>query len=255
MGGRLRMLRLGNLLIREVTRFKSHARVFCYEAFLLGHTCPVCNAKLRMIRDGEAECTRCRSAVDPAVYFQPCEACGGALKRILTHYVCERCGRTTRSRFAFDAMSFDRAYFAKMMRRSRERSRRRRRELHERLLVERSQRLLTDREPDIGNVPGLGIALDRLAAAPFSPDLLKAFMRGAPFDMETYRRHIMAQFTSYELLFEAISPLVDDLRRDRIYRFVTVIHMWHRGEVQLVQQNNILVVERHEPDSEGQGIH
>lgn len=253
-GGRLRMLRLGNVLIREVTRFKSHARVFCYEAFLLGHVCPVCNAKLRMVRDGQAECTQCRSEVDPAVYFQPCEACGGPLRRRLTRYVCKRCGRPTQSRFAFDGMNFDRAYFAKMMRKSREQKQRRRREQQEHLLVARSQRIFTDREPDIDDVPGLGGALDRLASLPLPPDLLRIFMRGAPFDTERYRRHIMAQFASYEILFEAIPPLVNDSRRDRIYRFVTVVHMWHRGEVRLVQQNDILVVERHEPDREGQGI-
>ena len=59
----------------------------------LGHACPMCSNKLRMVQDGKAVCPSCQTEVDPTVYFQSCQDCGGALTRGRSHYSCERCGK------------------------------------------------------------------------------------------------------------------------------------------------------------------
>ena len=87
-----------------------------------------------------------------------------------------------------------------------------------------------------------------------SPELMKGFLRGPGLDMPRYRKHIMNSVGVCEVCFDNIPSLLSDRRRDRIFRFVTVVHMYHEREIRLVQQDQILVVMRHEPDDEGQGI-
>ena len=207
-----------------------------------------------MRQDGAAACTQCDVQMDPTVCFQSCHACGGRLKRLVSHYACARCGARARSRFAFDPAIFDPAYFSRMMHKSRQRHRKRIAKMRERLLLARSDSVLPDRMPDMNDVPDLAESLDAMAGFPLPPELLKGFPRGQGLDMPRYREHIMDSVGVYEVLFDRIRPLLNDRRRDKIFRFVTVVHMCHEREIKLVQQDQILVVMRHELDDEGQGI-
>ena len=110
---------------------------------------------------------------------------------------------------------------------------------------------MPDAVPDLSRASGLAGALDGMAQAPLPPNLLNLVMNSPEFDMERYRRHIINNVNGYEVLFDMIPPILSDQMRDRIFRFVAAIHMWHHGEIGLTQQNNILVVTRYEPDGEG----
>ena len=118
----------------------------------------------------------------------------------------------------------------------------------------RSERVLPEQMPDLDEIPGLGDSLDTMAGLPLPAELIKRFLRDPALDMQRYREHIMASIDVYEVLFDQIPPLLGDRRRDRIFRFVTIVFMCHEREIRLIQHNQILVVARHEPDSEGQGI-
>ena len=229
-------------------------RIFYYQTSLLGHACPTCGGRLRMRQDGAAVCTQYNGQVDPTACFQSCHACGGRLKRLVSHYVCALCGVRTRSRFAFDPAIFDPAYFSGMMHKSRQRHKKRIAKMRERLLLARSEGVLPDRLPNINDVPDLAESLDAMAGFPLPAEFLKGFLRGPGLDIQRYRRHIINSVGAYEARFDNIPSLLNDRRRDRIFRFVTVVHMCHEREIKLVQQDEILVVMRREPDDEGQGI-
>ena len=248
---RPRFLRLGLVLIHAVAGFRQHARLFYYKAALLGHTCPSCSGALRMQGDNTAVCRRCKNSIDPTASFQCCERCGGSLRRKQTHYTCSLCGAPAPSRFAFDPIRFDQAYFAQKMRESRQRHSQHIARFQERLILSRSDRQYLSEMPDARDIPGLSEALDRMAGMPLPKELIRRFLESPEFDLERYRRHVLESIGICEVLFDEIAPLLEDVRRDRIFRFVAAVYMNHEGEIELFQQDEVLVVARNEPDPEG----
>ena len=204
-----------------------------------------------MIQDGTAICAHCEARLDPTVCFQSCDKCGGSLQRRTSHYACTLCGAMTRSRFAFDPIVFDRAYFARMMRKSRQRRKHHRQQIQERLRSARSNLFVPDRKPDLGDIPDLSESLNHMAGLPLPAELIERFLRDPGLDMKRYRHHILHHIDAYGVLFDKIPPLLDNRRRDRIFRFVVAVFMWQEGEVMLTQQNQILVVARYESNGEG----
>ena len=247
-------LRMGLVLVQAVTSLSRRVRRFYYKVVLLGHACPACGSALSMQRDDLALCQACGNALDPTIEFQHCDRCGGRLRRNVSRYQCTLCGAPAPSRFAFDPPAFNREYYARRMRESRNRKRKQKSQRHQRLILARSRRVLPDTEPRLDDVPGLSDALDSLAELPLPRELITRYLDDPEWDMTRYRAHILENTGYYEALFDRIPPLLEDARRDRIFRFVACVFMCHEGEVRLVQQDDMLVIERNEPDREGQGI-
>ena len=243
--------KLGALLVRTVAAFREEVRFFYYEVTLLGCACPVCGGKLRMAREAQAICAECQAEMDPTLALQTCTLCGGQLRKEALHYECAQCGEPTRSQFAFDPRVFDRAYFARMMRKSRKQRQRQRQHMIERLQMSRSDHWRPTGAPDLDAIPGLNDSLDAMAGAPLPPDLLTRSPRDPELDMNHYRKHILDHLGLEEALFDSIPPLLPDEKRDRAFRFVAAVFMCQDGQVDLIQQNETLVVARNEPDRKG----
>jgi hypothetical protein len=204
-----------------------------------------------MARDGEAACPRCGGQIDPTVTFQCCVQCGGRLRRKLTRYACASCGALTDSRFNFDPARLDRAYFRRMMGKSRERRGRRRAALIARLQQSRSGRHVPGQMPRLEDVPDLATDLDRMAGLPLTAAWAWQDPSRPRFDLGRYRAHVLNALQGTEMMFDHIPPLIDDGRLDRVFRFVAVVYLQHDGQVDLVQYREALVVGIHEPDREG----
>jgi hypothetical protein len=60
--------------------------------------------------------------------------------------------------------------------------------------------------------------------------------------MGDYRNHILSVLGVGSRLFSDIAPLIDDFRRDKIWRFVTLIFMAQDQEVELTQYGKDILV-------------
>jgi len=148
-----------------------------------------------------------------------------------------------RSAYTFEAKVFDKVYFTGKMREHRQRRKAQREAVRRLLAVSRSGEYIPEEPVGLGTIPGLVDALDELVANA-APDQMISVLASPPeFDLERYRQHIIAFLNGYEVLFEKIPPLLDDARRDRVFRFVAAVFMDHQGEVELVQYDHALVVE------------
>jgi predicted Fe-S protein YdhL (DUF1289 family) len=235
-------LRLGIIqLRRHVGQFKERARAFYFDVILSVHPCPECGGRIRM--SGKSECTcGCGHVFDPTTAFQKSPCCGQHVVRKTNHYVCPGCQRTVPSLFLFDERLFDKAYFREMVRRSRARAAKRREEMRRILEGYRSGALRFTEAPCLEAVPGLVDDLDAfVGGAASGPDHLDL---NSVFKMEDYRNHILDILGNDGFMFSDIWPLMDDARKDRIWRFVTLIFMQNDREVVLTQFGNDLLVER-----------
>ena len=70
------------------------------------------------------------------------------------------------------------------------------------------------------------------------------FVEKPHFSMDDYRNHINSILTWDGIPFSEIVPLIDDIRIDRIWRFITLIYMQHDREVKLTQHENDILVKR-----------
>jgi len=144
--------------------------------------------------------------------------------------------------FLFDERLFDKAYFREMVKKSRVRAAKRREEMRRILAGYRSGILLFTEAPCLEEVPGLMEDLDAFVREGTSgPDHL---LLNSVFRMEDYRNHILDILGDDGFMFSDIIPLMDDIRKDRIWRFVTIIFMQNDREVMLTQFGNDLLVER-----------
>ncbi len=66
-----------------------------------------------------------------------------------------------------------------------------------------------------------------------------------PFEMDKYREHILSNLKWDTIQFSDIDPFIDDCRKDRIWRFVTLIFMQHDREVDIEQHGNELLIQRY----------
>jgi hypothetical protein len=146
------------------------------------------------------------------------------------------------SRFLFDERLFDKAYFREMMQESRDRARKKREEVRRLLAGSRSDTLILLQEPNLEAIPGLTEALDGFIGIRIG--CLKDFLSNPDFSMDDYRNHILSVIGTGSMLFSDIPPLVGESRRDRIWRFVTLIFMQQDGDVSLTQYGTDILVER-----------
>jgi uncharacterized Zn finger protein (UPF0148 family) len=128
-------------LAGAVDRFVGMARSFFNAVVLSGEPCPACGGSLVMERDGRCRCAACARRLDPTIVFQRCPACGGKPRLRIRRYVCGSCGAEIVSRFLFDGLTFDAAYFRQKMTESRERRRAQRERVRQTLAESRSASL------------------------------------------------------------------------------------------------------------------
>ena len=192
---------------------------------------------------GPSQCTcPCGKVFDPTLVFQKSHCCNANLIRKTFHYACSRCHQTVPSRFLFDERLFNSAYFREMMKESRARAKRKKEEVRRLLAESRSGTLLLTEEPCLEAIPGLNEALE---------DFIKSEMFGgyefaskSGFRMDDYRDHILSVLKLGSRLFSDIAPMIDDSRRDRIWRFVTLTFMAQDRLVELTQYGPDILVGR-----------
>jgi hypothetical protein len=138
-----------------------------------------------------------------------------------------------------------------MMRDSRARAREKREEIRLLLLGSRSGPLVFAELPAIADVPGLCDALDSFVGSVATFPLREFAAGDDVFDMDQYRRMILQALTEYSVWFDALPRLSEDVRRDRVRRFVTLVYLEHEGQVDLSQFGERIVVMRREADIEG----
>ena len=227
----------------RLARFKALVRDFYYAVLLSNHPCRECGGKLRMGGPSQCRCG-CGVELDPTVEFQRSECCGAALARRTLHYVCSSCQRIVPSKYLFDERLFDRAYFAERMRESRERKRNRLEEIRKILANSRSGALQIGDVPDPDAIPGLTADLDRFVGS--RPQVaLSAFLGDKELDMAEYRRLILEN-AGCLIRFSAMRSLCDNVRLDRVRRFITLLFMEQAGEVSLGQLDNDIQVQVYE---------
>ncbi len=96
--------------------------------------------------------------------------------------------------------------------------------------------------PCLESIPGLDEALNSFIGAELSGEC--AFAAKSGFRMADYRSHILSLLGVGSRLFSDIAPLMDDSRRDKVWRFVTLIFMAQDREVELTQYGRDILVGR-----------
>jgi hypothetical protein len=131
-----------------------------------------------------------------------------------------------------------------MMRESRERKNKKREEIRQLLAGSRSEALPLLETPDFGAIPGLIDDLNEFVqTTTYEPDPF-FFHADNLFDIDKYRKHILSVVAWDNMLFSEIEPLIDDIRDDKIYRFITLVFMDHDLEIELNQLGDDLSVQR-----------
>jgi len=131
-----------------------------------------------------------------------------------------------------------------MMRGARDRKKRKQEEIRRLLAESRSNTLVFVEEPELETIPGLIEDLDEfiLGEKLEFPDTI--FENGDIFNIEKYWSHIQQILGWDPIHFSEIPPLEDNHRRDRAYRFITMIYMQNDRKVDIEQEGNDLFVQR-----------
>ena len=239
-----------NQLVREiiealglVKKYKHRARNFYFDVLFSIFKCPACGGQLKMTEENNCSCA-CGNVFDPTLAFQKSACCGAGIVRKTFHYACSKCYKSIPSRFIFDERVFDKAYFREMMRESRERKKKKREEIRKLLAQSRSDTLSLTEFPDIEVIPGLIEDLNEFIQKTSYEAPHYSFEAENEFDLNKYREHILTVLSWDNMLFSEIEPLIDDIRDDKIYRFITLVFMDHDREIKLNQLGDDLSVQR-----------
>jgi len=246
----MNIIKLAFDMATAVQNFFGKARRFYYLVMLFGHRCPKCNNALTMVAEGMCRCNSCEFEFDPTVEFQRCSKCEGVPVLRVRRYYCKDCDSEVISKFLFDTLPFEREYFkAKMAE-----SRRRKKDQLERvrkMLAESRSADLPLQIGDLNDMPGLVEALNGLTAG---LDADFAVQYRDKFDLKRYQSHIQAYIGDYPINLLDIPPLSENARKDVVWRFIAVIFLAHTGIVDIWQDDNDIMVIKHETDTEGQGV-
>jgi len=223
-----------------IESYRVSVRIFYFSVLLSKFRCPQCQGQFQVVGPSSALCG-CGAAFDPTVTFQKSGCCGAILVKRQSHYACNVCGEVVPSIFLFDEIIFDSEYFREKMRLSREQRRREQAETRAILRAERSGTLSTFDEVDLEAIPGLVADLDGLVGARSIEERPQDWERNP--SIEDYRRHIV-NLLDAEIVFSSISPLFPEERRDKVYRFISLIFMEQDREVRLSQYGEDILVER-----------
>ena len=224
--------------------FKEKVRRFYYYLVLSEHRCSECNGKLKMIDDSKCSCINCKYEFDPTLTFLKCPECDGDLIKKTYHYYCKTCGSQVYSKFCFEEKVFNNEYFTEMMRKSREREYIQKEVFQKQVMKARSDVYYPEEEIKLDEIKGLSETLDLFIESPIPEELIKYYLKSNDFDIKKYKNHILSYLKGYEILFDKIPPLIENIRKDKIFRFITLIFMVHNKEIILTQYNDKILVEK-----------
>lgn len=227
-------------------RFVEHARRFFYAVILSDYSCIKCGGSLEMIKEGRCRCGSCRYECDPTVAFQQCSICGGRAALQIRRYHCKNCGIEIHSHFIFDTLPFEAEYFRLKMIESRRRKKEQLENVRQMLAQSRSLPV-SHEASDLNSVPGLVEALNWLTNGVDEAMLLELKNR---FDLQKYEDHVLQFLGDEPMNLRDIPPIIDDLKRDLIWRFVAVIFLEHFRQVTVVQEQSTIWVAKY-VDREG----
>ena len=229
------MIEAGDQVLCRVSALRSKARALFYAVMLFQRECISCGmCDLEMIRDGWCRCKACGAEFDPTLRFQFCAECDTALVLKRRHYWCPQCDQPVKSLFCLDTAVFDPTYFRDMMRESRERKKEEVNRIREMLAISRSSTYFPEEAPMLDDPNGMDAALSHFLG--LATDSCEAGTDDAPlFDMDRYRHHIQELVPGCVVDFDGVSCLVDDVRLDRVFRFIAVVFMDHAGELRIEQ--------------------
>ncbi|MEA3437080.1 MAG: hypothetical protein U9R43_11485 [Thermodesulfobacteriota bacterium] len=231
------------VVLNQIEAFKEGAKSFYFKVVLSTVRCPSCGGRLQMTGQSECACS-CGKVWDPTVEFQKSICCDAKLVKKTFHYACARCHRSAPSRFIFNERVFDKEYFREMMRKTRDRKKRKREEIRRLLAESRSETLVFMEEPELETIPGLLCDLDDFIQDGNSEFSDIIFKNENIFNIDQYWSHIQSLLGWNPIHFSEIPPLDDDYRRDRAYRFITLVYMQNDRKVDIEQEGNDLFVQR-----------
>ncbi len=99
-------------------------------------------------------------------------------------------------------------------------------------------------EPELDTIPGLVSDLNEFIQGENLEFSDTVFENEDIFNIEKYWSHIQSMLGWNPVHFSEIPPLEDNHRRDRAYRFITLIYMQNDREVNLEQEDNDLFVQK-----------
>ena len=227
----------------RMSGFKERVRAYYFEVVLSAHQCLECGGRLRMTGQSQCSCS-CGKTFDPTLEFQRSGCCGASLLRRTFHYACSKCHEVFPSRFIFDEKVFDSGYFREMMRESRARAKQRREEIGRLLLEARSGTLPLLEEPSLESIHGLLEDLDLFVQQGTQDVPPCGFEPKQEFSMAQYRDHILSSLGWGAVSFSGIPAMSEESRRDRAWRFITLVFMQNDRMVDLIQEGDNIWVQR-----------
>ena len=246
----MNIIKLAFNMADAVTIFVKKAKKFFYHVMLFGYRCPKCNSLLAMAAEGICKCNSCEIEFDPTVEFQRCSTCGGVPVLRVRRYYCKDCGIELRSKFLFDGLVFEKEYFRAKMTESRQRKKEQRERVRQMLAQSRSEMLPLE-AMDLNVVPDLVDALNGLTIGLDTDFEIESTSK---FDLKRYESHIQAHIADYPINLLDIPPLSENARKDVVWRFIAVIFLAHIGIIDIWQDDNDIMVIKHETDTKGQGV-
>lgn len=237
-------------MLQSVQGFVRKARCYYYAVVLARFRCPQCQGMLEMIRERLCRCTACDWEYDPTLEFQGCGQCGARPRLRIRRYECSGCRSEVVSQFLFDGLVFDPDYFRQKMAESRSRKIEQRERVRV-MLAECRSLPLNAEALDATAVADLTGAFDRLTG---SVEIARIPGSRDEFDLRRYQRHIRAHLGPFPVALDELPPVSEDVRIDRIWRFIAIIFLAHAGIVDIWQEGQTVMVKQLETDREGQDV-
>ena len=237
-------------MAKNVDTFIQKAKIFFYNVMLLGHRCPKCQGSLIMVTESRCRCTVCNYDFDPTVEFERCLKCGGIPVLRIRRYQCSKCHSDIRSKFLFEGLVFDAVYFKQKVTESRQRKKKERERVRQMLAECRSNNLPLE-AVQLESVPGLVEALNGLISE--IDENVKVELKDG-FDLKRYEKHVLLHLQNFPVELEQIPALIDNTRKDLIWRFIAIIFLAHAGIVDIWQDRQDIMVIKHETNRKRQSI-
>jgi hypothetical protein len=237
-------------MAKAVEIFVEKAKRFFHSVMLLGHRCPKCHGSLVMVAEGKCKCATCGLEFDPTVQFERCLNCGGKPVLRVRRCQCKKCHSDIKSKFLFDGLIFNAEYFRQKVIESRQRKKEQRERVRQMLAECRSSDLPLE-GIQLDAVPGLMEALNSLTLE--IDEAVKIELRDA-FDLERYEMHVRNHLQDFPLRLGQIPPVIENTRKDLIWRFIAVIFLAHAAVVDVWQEGQDIMVIEHETNRERQDV-